>query len=138
MNQAVNILQSLRELAQLDEELRGLCRDRPEYQEVQDKIETLRAPLPTSILSHFDGRKARGKLAIAPVHGGVCGACHLSIPSGRLADLRRKPRELNVCDNCGVFIYLNEDELAPPSDSELNRTPVKRTLKAKRRYAKRT
>jgi hypothetical protein len=39
--------------------------------------------------------------------------------SGRLADLRRKPRELNVCDNCGAFVYLNEDELAPPSDSEL-------------------
>ena len=79
MNQAANIFQSLRELAQFDEELRGLCRDTPEYQEVQDKIETLRAPLPTSILSHYDGRKARGKLAIAPVHGGVCGACHLSI-----------------------------------------------------------
>jgi hypothetical protein len=60
----------LRELAQFDEELRGLCKDTPEYQEVQDKIETLRAPLPTSILSHYDGRKARGKLAITPVRGG--------------------------------------------------------------------
>src|SRR5258708_35580308 len=70
MNQAANIFQSLRELAQFDEELRGLCKDTPEYQEVQDKIETLRAPLPTSILSHYDGRKARGKLAITPVRGG--------------------------------------------------------------------
>ncbi len=137
VNQAANIFQSLRELAQFDEALRGLGKDTPEHQVVQDKIETLRAPLPTSILSHYDGRKARGKLAIAPVRGGVCGACHLAIPSGRLADLRRKPGELNVCDNCGVFIYLNADELAAPSDSALNRTPVKRTLKPKRTYAKR-
>ena len=86
----------MRELAQFDEELRGLCKDTPEYQEVQDKIETLRAPLPTSILSHYDGRKARGKLAITPVRGGICGACHLSITSGRPEDLRRKLRELNV------------------------------------------
>src|SRR5580704_16255758 len=106
MNQAAKILKSVRQLAQFDAELRKLSSDTDEYREMQDKIESIRAPLPTSILGHYDGRKARGKLAIAPVRGGVCGACHLSIPSGRLADLRRKPRELNVCDNCGVFVYL--------------------------------
>src|SRR5208282_547555 len=37
---------------------------------------------------------------------------------------------LNVCDNCGVFIYFSEDELAPSSASALNRTPVQKTLKA--------
>ncbi|HYY29147.1 MAG TPA: C4-type zinc ribbon domain-containing protein [Chthoniobacterales bacterium] len=132
MNQATNILQSLRKLAQFDAEFGKLSSETEQYQEMQDKIESLRAPLPTSILSHYDQRRARGKLSIAPVRGGVCGACHLSIPSGRLADLRRKPRELNVCDNCGVFIYLTEDELVPPSASVSNRNPGQRTLKAKR------
>ena len=112
MNQAANILKRLRQLAQFDAELRKLSRDTDEYREMRDKIESLRAPLPTSILGHYDGRKTRGKLGIAAVRRGVCGACHLSIPSGRLADLRRKPGELNVCDNCGVFIYLPEDEFA--------------------------
>ena len=112
MNQAANILKKLRRLAQFDAELRKLSRDTDEYREMRDKIESLRAPLPTSILGHYDGRKTRGKLGIAAVRRGVCGACHLSIPSGRLADLRRKPGELNVCDNCGVFIYLPEDEFA--------------------------
>jgi predicted nucleic acid-binding Zn-ribbon protein len=115
MNQAANILQSLRKLAQLDTELCKLSRDTQRYQEILDKIESQRAPLPTSILVHYDRRKARGKLAIAPVLRGVCGACHLSIPIGRVADLRRKPAELNVCDNCGAFIYLSEDESAARS-----------------------
>jgi predicted nucleic acid-binding Zn-ribbon protein len=110
MNQAANIHKRLRKLAQFDAELRKLSSDTDEYREMQDKIASLRAPLPTSILGHYDGRKARGKLGIAAVRRGVCGACHLSIPSGRLADLRRKPVELNVCDNCGVFIYLPEEE----------------------------
>jgi predicted nucleic acid-binding Zn-ribbon protein len=132
MNRATSILHSLRKLAQLDAELGKLSGETEEYQEVQDKIECLRAPLPTSILSHYDGRKARGKLAIAPVERGVCGACHLAMPSGRLGDLRRKPGELNVCDNCGVFIYLSEDELVRPSAAVSNRNPAQKTLKAKR------
>src|SRR6516162_10509177 len=99
MNQAANILQSLRKLTQFDTELCKLSRDTEQYQEMLDKIESQRAPLPTAILGHYDRRKARGKLAIAPVLRGVCGACHLSIPSGRVADLRRKPVELNVCDH---------------------------------------
>ena len=138
MNQAADILKRLRKLAQFDAELRKLSNETEEYEEMRDKIESLRAPLPTSILGHYDGRKARGKLAIAPVCGGVCGACHLSIPSGRLSDLRRKPGELNVCDNCGVFIFLTEDESAPPSVSTSDRAPVQKTLKPKRAYAKRS
>jgi predicted nucleic acid-binding Zn-ribbon protein len=138
MNQAADILKRLRKLAQFDAELRKLAADTQEYGEIRDKIESLRAPLPTSILGHYDGRKARGKLGIAPVRQGVCGACHLSIPSGRLSDLRRKPGELNVCDNCGVFIYLNEEGSAPPSVSTSEGVPVPKPLKPKRTYAKRS
>ena len=138
MNQAADILKRLRKLAQFDAELRKLSNTTEEYEEMRDKIESLRAPLPTSILGHYDGRKARGKLAIAPVRGGVCGACHLSIPSGRVSDLRRKPGELNVCDNCGVFIFLTEDESTPPSVSTSDRAPVQKTHKPKRAYAKRS
>ena len=133
MNQAVNILQSLHKLAQFDRELHKLSKGTPQYQEMLDKIEAQRAPLPTSILFHYDQRTARGKLAVAPVRRGVCGACNLSIPSGRLADLRCKPGELNVCDNCGAFIYLSEDESAAPGKSASDHKPLKKTLAARRR-----
>jgi len=117
MNQAATIMQSLRNLARLDAELRNLSEGTPDYEEHKNRVALLRAPLPTSILVHYDQRIARGKLGIAPVHGAICGSCHLSLPSGRLADLRRKPQEVNVCDHCGVFIYSAESESEPASDA---------------------
>ena len=137
MNQAANILQSLCKLVQLDAQLPNLSADPEGFQKTKDKIESLRAPLPSSILGHYDRCKARGKLSIAPVRNGVCGACHLSVPSGRLADLFRKPAELNVCDNCGVFIYPAEEDLAPRGGPVAKPIPFEKTLKAKRGYAKR-
>ena len=125
MSQAADILKSLRELDEFDAVLKKLSEQKEEYRETQEKIESLRALLPISILGHYDRRKARGKLAIAPVHRGVCGACHLSMASGRLSDLRRKPGELNVCDNCGVFIYLAEDESATGSVLSSDRVPAR-------------
>jgi len=136
MSQAANILKSLRKLDEFDTALRKLSDQTEEYGETQDKIGSLRALLPTSILIHYDGRKARGKLAIAPVRRGVCGACHLSMASGRLSDLRRKPGELNVCDNCGVFIYLAEDESTSGSVPSSDRVPVAKPLTPKRTYAR--
>jgi predicted nucleic acid-binding Zn-ribbon protein len=130
MNQAASIMQSLRNLARLDAELRNLSAGTPDYQEHKNRVALLRAPLPTSILVHYDQRIARGKPGIAPVQGGVCGSCHLSLPSGRLADLRSKPQEVNVCDHCGAFIYLAEVESAPAGNAS-RQTPARRGLKTR-------
>jgi predicted nucleic acid-binding Zn-ribbon protein len=130
MNQSATILQRLRKLVQFDAELGRLGTDTKERQQMQSKITALRAPLPTSILSHYDRCKARGKLCIAPVRHGVCGACHLALPTGRLADLFSKPTELNVCDNCGVFIYPADDEPAKKTESVL--LSVEKTSRTKR------
>jgi len=54
-----------------------------------------------------------------------------------LAELRRKPGELNVCDICGAFIYLTEDEAAAPRKSVSDDGPAKRTLEVKRTNATR-
>lgn len=131
MNQAANIMQSLRDLARLEADLRKLSEGTQEYIEHKKKMELVRRPLPTSILTHYDRRLAQGKVGMAPVRRGVCGACFLALPSGRLADLRHRPRELNVCDHCGVFIYLDEGE-APPSSSVASSPPARRALKTKR------
>jgi predicted nucleic acid-binding Zn-ribbon protein len=135
MNQSATILQRLRKLVQFDAELGRLGADTKERQQMQSKIAALRAPLPTSILSHYDRCKSRGKLSIAPVRHGVCGACHLALPSGRLADLFRRPTELNVCDNCGVLIYPADDE--PEKKSDAAPVSVEKTSKKKRSYVRR-
>ena len=137
MNQAADILKRLRKLAQFDAELRKLSNETEEYEEMRDKIESLRAPLPTSILGHYDGRKARGKLAIAPVHRGVCGACHLSIPSGRLSDLRRNlgsSTSVIIAEYLSFWSKMNQRHQVFP----LRTDPIPKPLKPKRAYAKRS
>ena len=133
MNQAANIMQSLRDLARLEADLRKLSEGTPEYNEHKKKMALVRRPLPTSILTHYDKRLAQGKVGVASVRRGVCGACFLTLPSGRLADLRRRPQELNVCDHCGTFIYLDEGE-ALPSSSTASLSPARKARKTKRSH----
>lgn len=110
MNQAQNIIPRLRRLADLEAAQRQVKKDGAVGASLTAEIESVRAVLPTAILSHHDGRRARSKVSVAPVTRGICGACHLAIPRGRLAELRRLSGEVNVCDNCGVFIYLADDD----------------------------
>lgn len=67
----------------------------------------LRAVVPTSILGHFDRMVAQRRPGIAPVRNGVCGGCHLRIPRAHIAGIRGS-HELDVCDQCGTFIYAEE------------------------------
>ena len=137
MNRAETILQSLRDLVRLETELRTVKADSKEHREIQARIDTLRTPLPTSILGHHDRSKARGRLTIAAVRHGVCGACHLGLPRARLFELIAKPTELNVCDNCGVFIYLADDERTEQAPGEQKPKVFAQTPNPKRASARR-
>jgi predicted nucleic acid-binding Zn-ribbon protein len=137
MNRAETILQSLRDLVRLEAELRMLKAGSTEHRQIQAQIDSLRAPLPTSILGHHDRSKARGKLSIAEVRHGVCGACHLALPHARLFEVVSKPTELNVCDNCGAFIYLADDERAEqhrPDPKQISPEPTIKVKRAKARH----
>ena len=104
----------LRELLALDNERRSLKPKSNTLAEATVKIDALRARLPTALLIHYDNRRSRSKLPIAPVANGVCRACHLTLPSGRISELRRNPGVVQLCENCGAFIYLPEEEIAAP------------------------
>lgn len=137
MNQAQQIIPWLRQLAELEGTQRQLKRNSGASASQAAEIEFLRAQLPTSILAHRDAFKARGKPSIAPVTRGVCGACHLAIPRGHVAALRRVTDDLSVCDNCGVFIYLAEEE-SPEATNLLRAMPVApRKTKPPKRTARR-
>jgi predicted nucleic acid-binding Zn-ribbon protein len=112
MNQAQSIIPRLRRLSELETAQRLQKNCSAASASIATEIEALRAVLPTSILSHHDARRARGKVSVAPVKRGVCRACHLALPRGRLAELHRLADEVNVCDYCGVFIYLADEERA--------------------------
>jgi predicted nucleic acid-binding Zn-ribbon protein len=118
----------LLELVRLDVQLRKTDKETAERGRVEDAINSVRAKLPAPILGHFDRQKSRGKLGIAPVRGGVCGACHLKMPLGHVAELRHKQDDLALCDNCGTYIYLPPDEMvvlpASPAGIGRPRTPL--------------
>ena len=118
MENVETIFEGLLELVRL-EQLRKTGKETAERRQVEDAINSVRAKVPEPILGHFDRQKSRGKLGIAPVRGGVCGACHLKMPLGRVAELRHKQDDLVLCDNCGTYIYLPPDEmvvsLMPPA-----------------------
>jgi len=72
--------------------------------ELRYYIADLRKRIPSSILGHHDRKIQRKRPSIVPVQNGICSACHLRLPVGHLAKLQHK-NDLEVCDNCGTFIY---------------------------------
>src|SRR5271170_4120399 len=76
------IFEGLLELVRLDMQLRKSGKETAERRQVEDAINSVRAKLPEPILGHFDRQKSRGKPGIAPVRGGVCGACQSKDASG--------------------------------------------------------
>jgi predicted nucleic acid-binding Zn-ribbon protein len=109
-NQSKKIDAWLRELSELDVAVGPLNPNAPDREAALERINSLREIIPTSMLHHYDHLKSRGKRSVAPVRRGVCGSCHLAFPSGSLGDLRKKSETLNVCVNCGAFVYLDEQD----------------------------
>jgi predicted nucleic acid-binding Zn-ribbon protein len=128
MENVETVIEGLLELVRLDVQLRKTDKETTERGRVEEAINSVRAKLPAPILGHFDRQKSRGKLGIAPVRGGVCGACHLKMPLGHVAELRHKQDDLALCDNCGTYIYLPPDEMVvlstPPVGIGRPRTPL--------------
>lgn len=125
-NQSKKIARWLRELSELDRNSHSRTAQTRDGA-TAERITALRELIPTSMLRHYDHLKSRGKRSVAPIIRGVCGSCHLAFPSGVLANLRRTKEMLNVCINCGAFVYLDEEELTNGTVS-----PSPKKIQAKR------
>ncbi len=129
MTQTQNILVWLRRLSDLDKVKRRLELNSPDLPGITSELAAMRDRLPTAILKHYDERRARNKPSIAPVRGSICGGCHLSLPSGRVANLRRADGTLHVCDNCGVILFLDEEKQEEPPSPPAKRRRAKAASK---------
>jgi uncharacterized protein len=49
-------------------------------------------------------RKRKNNVAIAKLEGDICGACHVQVPRGMLADVSRE-NTLTYCPGCGRILY---------------------------------
>ena len=120
--QSKKIARWLRELSDLDFNIRRSNTSAAGNGGVVERINVLRGLIPTSMLRHYDHFKSRGKRSVAPITRGVCGSCHLAFPSGVLGNLRRTSETLNVCINCGAFVYLDEQD----ADSQVAKSSGRR------------
>src|ERR1035437_6603257 len=128
-SQSKKIARWLRELSDLDSNIRRSNTPAAGDGTAAERINVLRGLIPTSMLRHYDHLKSRGKRSVAPITRGVCGRCHLAFPSGVLANLRRTSETLNVCINCGAFVYLAEEEPTHGGTKVAPRSPKKIHLK---------
>jgi len=71
-------------------------------------VAELRARVPAPVLAHFDRLTAHGRKAVADVHHGVCGACHLRLPQATACNLAQR-HELRFCEHCGAYLRFVED-----------------------------
>jgi hypothetical protein len=105
MENVETILEGLLELVRLDLQLRKTGKETAKRRQVKDAINSVRAKVPEPILGHFDRQKSRGKLGIAPVRGGVCGACHLKMPLGHVANCVTS-RMISPCVITAAHIFI--------------------------------
>ena len=112
---SIQIIQTLKELQSLTRA------NKPARPAVVTTLSTrqvaLRSQVPNSILSHFDRLLAQGRSGVAPLRNGICGGCHIRIPRAHVAGIRAS-HELDVCDQCGTFIY-SEEILAAALEKDL-------------------
>jgi predicted nucleic acid-binding Zn-ribbon protein len=115
-----NIMESLFSLQSLQLESTTKQADRT-------AAETLRKSIAAPILAHYDRLMAHGKKGVAVVRNGVCTECHIRVAIGALADLALGS-DIQVCGNCGRYLYLPANEPIIPSSP----APAARKVRRKR------
>ncbi len=78
-------------------------------EEQQAAIRKLQGKVPPPILAHYLRLIQNGGNGVAMVRHGVCGECHIRVPSGTLAALAQ-PTDLHLCETCGCYLLLPTEE----------------------------
>ncbi len=77
--------------------------------EIKSEIILIKAQLPFDILNRFYRLYKRNGNAVVVANGGVCHGCFLNLPSSQASSMNHS-NTLNVCQNCGRFIYMDSVE----------------------------
>ena len=117
----LRVTESLKRLCDLERE-KGILSIALTKSEKLHEINRLRSIIPAFILGHHDRKIRLGKPSIVPVVDGVCSACHLRLPTGH-ANRLQSCQDLEVCDNCGTFIFLEVRPVLFPAPVRRKRKP---------------
>src|SRR5438046_2414168 len=95
----------IKELSELESSAASV-KDVPTEEKLK-RILKLRQNIPEQIIGHYDRFVNAGKIPIIAVRHGVCQGCYVRLSSGSLQQLLRQD-DLNICENCGRYIYPDE------------------------------
>lgn len=93
-------------------------------------IAELRRQIPLAILERYDRMRERGKKGVAAVRNQVCGSCHMRVSLGVVMALRRG-QAVQLCENCGRYLYLAEETVAAPPATAPTPKPVRTARRRK-------
>lgn len=98
--------------ARVDEELRALAERaeglRKRLAEVRAERAGLVGAVPAEALELYERIfKKKGDAAVAPLHGEMCGGCHMKVVIGTIQSLKQA-EGLTQCESCGRILYLEE------------------------------
>ncbi|SPE56271.1 hypothetical protein SBV1_2320023 [Verrucomicrobia bacterium] len=110
--------------------LQGLEFGDSKGQAVEKEAAQLRGQIPSPVLAHYDRLRARGKKGLVPVRNQVCSGCHMSVPIGIVTVLMRS-EEVQLCENCGRYLYLPETATPPPEPAAAAPAPPAKPRKRK-------
>jgi predicted nucleic acid-binding Zn-ribbon protein len=102
--------QRLVQLNRLEDQTGESQRRRDQSLDDEVLIESLRANISASVLLHHYRLRARGRRSVAEIRHGVCSGCHMALPIGTQAEVKRQTALLK-CENCGRFIFLAQEEM---------------------------
>ncbi len=102
--------------------LQSLEFDGPGEPGAEKQIAKLRAKVPPPVLAHYDRLVARGKKGVAIIRHQVCTGCHVQVPRNVELTLMHD-QDLQLCENCGRYLYLPEQTEAPSPAEPAPKTP---------------
>jgi hypothetical protein len=94
-------------------------------------IQRLAHDVPPPILAHFLRLVDQSRAAVAYVRHGVCGQCHIRVPSAQAAMLA-SPDDVHICEHCGSYLILPAEEMERPASASLSIAPQTAPRRRKR------
>lgn len=98
------------------------------------QVAELRGKIPPPVLGHYDRLRVRGKKGLAVVNNQVCSGCHMRLPLAVIMTLRHG-QDLQLCDNCGRYLYLPDETPGVPTGEEPKPKPVRSPRRKKKSLA---
>lgn len=73
-------------------------------EKIDEKLEELEGRLEGAVADRYRRVRKRHDRTVVPVVDGICYGCFMRVPTAWASDAERN-QEVDVCDNCGRFLY---------------------------------